>query len=288
MKIVRSVKNMQQITKKYMQDKQTIGFVPTMGYLHEGHLALMKQARKENDIVIASIFVNPLQFAPDEDFAQYPRDEARDQARAQEIGVDVLFMPDANEMYPEQMSIDMTVSDRVHVLCGRSRPGHFDGVVTVLSKLFNMTLPDRAYFGMKDAQQLAVVERLIAHLNFPIELVGVATVREHDGLAKSSRNVYLNEEERKKATSLYRALTYGQKLIQAGEKNPTNVINLVKENIQGDIDYVHLLSYPHLQTVEMIDCQVILACATYLGDARIIDNIIMDAQGKQISMLRFP
>src|SRR5690625_2644043 len=204
MKIIRTINEMKTQLNK-VKDK-SVGFVPTMGYLHEGHLSLVKEAREENDIVVMSIFVNPLQFGPNEDFERYPRDEERDARVAEEAGVDLLFIPDVEEMYPETMGIKMTIDKGTNVLCGRSRPGHFDGVITVLTKLFHLVQPTNAYFGLKDAQQFAVVNTLINELNFPITLVGLPTVREANGLAKSSRNVYLSSKEREEATSLYKSL----------------------------------------------------------------------------------
>lgn len=284
MKVIRSAKIMQQQMIK-LQSKQ-IGFVPTMGFFHEGHTSLMKQAREENDLVVVSIFVNPLQFGPSEDFETYPRNEAQDIKIAQQLGVDFLFVPDVQNMYPREMSISMHADDRVNVLCGRSRPGHFDGVVLVLTKLFNIIQPDHAYFGMKDAQQVAVVEGLITDFNFPIKLVGLPTVREESGLAKSSRNVYLNKDERKESIWLHKALTSGKQLVVDGEKNPATIIKEVKEIITNHttatIDYIELLSYPALQPVSDINEQVILAIAVNFKQVRLIDNLLMNHEGEAI------
>src|SRR5690625_4888411 len=211
MKIIRTINEMKTQLNK-VKDK-SVGFVPTMGYLHEGHLSLVRKAREENDIVVMSIFVNPLQFGPNEDFDRYPRDEERDAQIAKEHGVHILFLPDVTEMYPEELGIKMSIHKGTNVLCGKSRPGHFDGVITVLTKLFHIVEPTKAYFGLKDAQQFAVVNTLLNELNFPLELVGLPTVREEDGLAKSSRNVYLSPSERDEATSIYSSLQLGQKLI---------------------------------------------------------------------------
>lgn len=284
MKVIRSINSIQkQMTDLIKQGKQ-IGFVPTMGFFHEGHISLMRQARNDNDIVITSIFVNPLQFGPSEDFEQYPRNEEKDARIAEEIDVDYLFMPDVSEMYPEKMSIDISLNNRVNVLCGRSRPGHFDGVITVLAKLFNIVRPDKVYFGMKDAQQVAVVNALITNLNFPIELIGLPTVREEDGLAKSSRNVYLNNRERSEAIWLSKALIKGQELVVDGEKNPDiivkEVISTIKQQTNAKLDYVELLSYPQLQPVSVISEQVILAAAVHFERARLIDNLIFDSEGR--------
>lgn len=210
MKIITNITEMQALVKE-LKNTNSIGFVPTMGYLHEGHLQLIRKAREVNDITIVSIFVNPLQFGPNEDFASYPRDFERDVSVCREEGVDIIFNPSVAEMYPNPLSVKVLVQARTDVLCGDSRPGHFDGVATVLTKLFHLILPDRVYLGMKDAQQVAVVEGLIADLNFPIELIPIPTVREEDGLAKSSRNVNLNSEERQQAPEIYRALLEARK-----------------------------------------------------------------------------
>jgi len=273
--------------KKYVstiksKNKQ-IGFVATMGYFHEGHLTLMKEAKKENDVVVVSIFVNPLQFGPNEDYESYPRDEQRDIQLAKEAGVQVVFIPSAKEMYPRDPIISLSIVERTDVLCGRSRPGHFDGVLTVLTKLFHIIEPDRVYFGLKDAQQAAVVEALISDMNFPVQLVGVETVREDDGLAKSSRNVYLSKKERKEAVWLYKALEKGRKLLVDGEKNPAIIIKEVKDLItkhtSGTIDYVELYSYPDLKPVERVNQPIILAVAVKFSKARLIDNVLVNDSG---------
>ncbi|MFA1820735.1 pantoate--beta-alanine ligase [Virgibacillus oceani] len=290
MEIIRSIKLLSKKTKALIRQNKQIGFVPTMGFLHEGHLSLIKVARQENDIVVASIFVNPLQFGENEDFKQYPRDEEQDEKLAIEAGVDILFFPDIKEMYPEKMQISMGITDRTDVLCGKSRPGHFDGVITVLTKLFHMTNPDKAYFGMKDAQQSAVVDVLIRNLNFPVQLIGLPTVREEDGLAKSSRNVHLSGKEREEAAWICKALKLGQQFVIDGEKNPAmiekEVIDTIKNNTQGKIDYVELLSYPDLKPVKEIDQQVILAAAVHFDKARLIDNLLFDRNGSLINVFK--
>lgn len=286
-KVIRTIKEMKQLNNEFKANQKQVGVVPTMGFLHEGHLSLMQAARKDNDIVMASIFVNPLQFGPNEDFEQYPRNEEKDMKLAEEVGVDVLFIPSVNEMYPKPMNIKMGIDARTDVLCGRSRPGHFDGVLTVLTKLFHIMNPDKVYFGLKDAQQVAVVDALIQDLNFPIELVGMPTVREVDGLAKSSRNVNLNEKERNEAVWIYKSLEKGQELIVRGEKDPDVIIQEVKrsieENVSGKVDYVELKSYPDLKTVETINQPVILAAAVYFDQARLIDNLLIDENGELIN-----
>src|SRR5690625_3136158 len=212
MQVIKTPKKMQKHMLNIIKQNKQVGFVPTMRYFHEGHTSLMDQAKEDNDLVVTSIFVNPLQFGPNEDFEKYPRDAERDLDLAKQHGVDILFIPTIKDMYPDEMSISMNINKRVNVLCGRSRPGHFNGVVVVLAKLFNIILPDKVYFGMKDAQQVAVVKSLIDDYNFPIDLMGMPTIRETSGLAKSSRNVYLNHAEKKEALWLYKALNVSQQL----------------------------------------------------------------------------
>ena len=278
MKVVNTITELQELIKHEKSQHHSIGLVPTMGFLHEGHRALLKRARQENEIIVLSVFVNPLQFGPNEDLANYPRDFDRDQKVAEEVGVDILFHPSVQEMYPNELSVTMQVHKRTNVLCGKSRPGHFDGVVTVLTKLFHLVQPNKVYFGKKDAQQVAVVDSLVNDLNFPLQIVAVDTVREHDGLAKSSRNVYLTEEERAEAPILYRSLQRGLELIRAGEKNPESVISCIADMIHaettGEVDYVSLLSYPNLETVELINGDYIIALAVKFSKARLIDNVI--------------
>lgn len=290
MEIIRSTKKMQQRTKLLNQQQKQIGYVATMGFFHEGHIRLIEQAKSENDIVVTSIFVNPLQFGPNEDYEQYPRDEAHDTALAEQAGVDLLFIPGVKDMYPDKMSIRMRIEERANVLCGRTRPGHFDGVITVLSKLFNIIQPMRAYFGMKDAQQIAVVDALVNNFNFPIELIGVPTVREQDGLAKSSRNVNLQKKEREAAVWIYKALENARRLVVDGEKNPDIIVKEVMDTIinhtTGKIDYVELLSYPSMEPITVIDQQVVLATAVFFKQARLIDNLLFDKTGKISNRLK--
>ena len=278
MKVVNTITELQELIKHEKSQHHSIGLVPTMGFLHEGHRALLKRAREENEMIVLSVFVNPLQFGPNEDLANYPRDFDRDQKVAEEVGVDILFHPSVQEMYPNELSITMQVHKRTNVLCGKSRPGHFDGVVTVLTKLFHLVQPNKVYFGKKDAQQVAVVDSLVNDLNFPLQIVAVDTVRENDGLAKSSRNVYLTEEERAEAPILYRSLQRGLELIRAGEKNPESVISCIADMIHaettGEVDYVSMLSYPNLEKVELINGDYIIALAVKFSKARLIDNVI--------------
>ncbi|RWZ60291.1 pantoate--beta-alanine ligase [Halobacillus fulvus] len=286
MDVVTDIQSLQSKVSQWIQEGKSIGFVPTMGYLHEGHVRLMEAAREENDIVILSIFVNPLQFGENEDLDHYPRDEEHDRKTAEQNGVDLVFFPSEDVMYPEPMSMQISVVRRADVLCGRSRPGHFEGVVTVLTKLFNLCRPTRAYFGMKDAQQAAVVDALINDFNFPMTLVPVETVREADGLAKSSRNVNLSDEERMEAPALQEALQYGRKLVEEGEKNPDQLIKTTRKFLEnktrGKIDYIELLSYPSLEPLTTIDQQAILAVAVFYDKARLIDNVVFGKQGELI------
>lgn len=279
MQIITAPAMMQQKIRGLKKQGKTIGYVPTMGYLHEGHLKLIKNAVGENDITVISIFVNPLQFGPNEDFEAYPRDPEKDTKLAREAGVDFIFMPGTADMYPKELSMNIQVTKRAEVLCGRSRPGHFNGVATVIIKLFNIVLPDRVYFGSKDAQQTAIVDGLIAELNFPIQLRAVETSREANGLARSSRNVYLLDEERQQAPELYLSLQKAEKAIKSGERDPAIILQLVKEHIEkntdGVIDYIEVLSYPQLNEVSSLHGQIIIAIAVKFSKARLIDNIIL-------------
>lgn len=280
MEIVKTIKEMQQRITQLKKDGHTVGFVPTMGYLHEGHLTLVKEARKKADIIVMSIFVNPLQFGPNEDFDRYPRDIDRDEKLAREAGVSLLFYPDVKEMYRTEMSFHITVKEKANVLCGRNRPGHFDGVATVLMKLFNIVGPHFAFFGMKDAQQVAVVSTLVDQFNFPIEIVPVPTVREEDGLAKSSRNVYLLEEERKEATVLYRALQLVKERIQTGERSSETIqaemIKYIEQHSKASIDYVEIYSFPDLKPLQTLSGLVLIAGAIRFTNVRLIDNMTID------------
>lgn len=281
MKIITTIKEMQAEMLSLRSSQKSIGFVPTMGYLHEGHVSLMQKAKLENDTVVLSIFVNPLQFGPKEDLATYPRDFERDQQIAINQGVDFLFYPTPEEMYPYPLSSVVSVKERTNVLCGKSRPGHFDGVATVVSKLFNIVMPHRAYFGMKDAQQVAVIDGLIRDLNFPITLVPVQTVREEDGLAKSSRNVYLSPAEREEATTLYKSLKQAETMIvENRETDPLKIINTIQSKIEketsGTIDYIEIYSYPELAPITKLSGQIIIALAVKFSKARLIDNMILE------------
>ncbi|MBU3570429.1 pantoate--beta-alanine ligase [Priestia aryabhattai] len=283
MKVITTIKDMQQEMKKEKQLGRSIGFVPTMGYLHEGHATLLKAARTENEVVALSIFVNPTQFGPNEDFDTYPRDFERDERVAKEANVDYLFYPSVEEMYKSSRSVAITVTDRVDVLCGQKRLGHFDGVATVLTKLFHIVTPDRAYFGKKDAQQVAVVDGLIEDFNFPVELRAVDTVREADGLAKSSRNVYLTDKEREEAPILFKSLQSAQQLLGSGEKQVEIIKQTIRKEIEqhtsGKVDYIEIYTYPELKTIKQAAGKIIIALAVQFSKARLIDNVIVDVQG---------
>ncbi|MBY0063187.1 MULTISPECIES: pantoate--beta-alanine ligase [Priestia] len=283
MKVITTIKDMQQEMKKEKQLGHSIGFVPTMGYLHEGHATLLGAARTENEVVVLSIFVNPTQFGPNEDFDTYPRDFERDERVAKEANVDYLFYPSVEEMYKSSRSVAITVTDRVDVLCGQKRPGHFDGVATVLTKLFHIVTPDRAYFGKKDAQQVAVVDGLIEDFNFPVELRAVDTVREADGLAKSSRNVYLTDKEREEAPVLFKSLQTALQLLESGEKHVEILKQTIRKEIEqhtsGKVDYIDVYTYPELKTIKQAAGKIIIALAVQFSKARLIDNVIVDVQG---------
>ena len=279
MKILTHASELQETVQALRNQGKQIGFVPTMGYLHEGHQELMKHAREENDVVVLSIFVNPLQFGENEDFDKYPRDMDRDSALAEANGVDYIFFPTVQEMYGDGISVKVKVEKRTNVMCGKSRPGHFDGVATVLTKLFNIVMPHKAYFGLKDAQQVAVVEGLVKDFNFPIEIVRVPIIREADGLAKSSRNIYLLESERNEAKELYASLVLADTIITQGEKDPQVIKEAVRGHILGNtsasIDYIEIYSYPELEEVRRLQGEIIIAVAAVFASARLIDNIII-------------
>lgn len=269
------------LTSKY--NKQSIGLVPTMGYLHEGHLTLAASARNENDIVIMSIFVNPTQFGPNEDFESYPRDLERDQNLALSVGVDYIFAPSVEEMYPHDGGIYIRAGRQAQTLCGASRPGHFDGVLQVVAKLFNLVQPDRAYFGQKDAQQVAIIQTMVRDYNFPVELQVVPVVREEDGLAKSSRNVYLSTEERSQAPVIQQALQLAKSELtesRDAEKAIALATKIIDDNTDGKIDYLTILSYPDLREIDEKTDAIVLAAAVYIGKTRLIDNLIFSLKGE--------
>lgn len=278
MQIAETIKDVREQVKVWKREGLSVGLVPTMGYLHEGHKSLIDKAVEENDRVVVSVFVNPIQFGPSEDLASYPRDLERDGKICEEAGADLVFHPADGEMYFEDFCTFVDMDDLTKGLCGKSRPTHFRGVCTVVSKLFHIVAPDRAYFGQKDAQQLAVVRRMVRDLNFDLEIVGCPIVREADGLAKSSRNTYLNDEERKAAVILHRALSEGERLLQAGEKSAEKIVAAIRNTIEGEalarIDYVEVVDWDTLKPVDQIQGEVLAAVAVYIGKTRLIDNFI--------------
>lgn len=275
MKTVFGISEARSIVKQWKKEGNTVGFVPTMGFLHEGHGSLIKKAR-ENDKVVVSIFVNPLQFGENEDFGRYPRDFEKDCLFCETYGADLVFHPDVSEMYMPDFCTFVDMTGLTQNLCGASRPGHFRGVCTVVAKLFNIINPDRAYFGEKDAQQLAVIRQMVRDLSMDIEIVACPIVRELDGLAKSSRNSYLNDEERKAALVLSRALKYAENMVEEGTENSAEVISAIKRIIESEplahIDYVKAVDGLTMKDLEIIGPQTLIAAAVYIGKTRLIDN----------------
>ena len=277
MKVIRTVQEMKEFSRAVHKEGSSIGFVPTMGFLHEGHLSLVRAAKNNNDVVVASIFVNPTQFAPSEDLDKYPKDEKGDCDKLEKEGVAAVFIPTAEEMYPEGYQTYAEVTGLTKYLCGRFRPTHFRGVVTVVLKLFNIVNPDKAYFGKKDYQQFRVIERMSNDLNLDTKVIPCPIVREKDGLAMSSRNKYLTPEERSDATIISRAIKKGMETILDGERDSGKVIQLIKEMIGSaktlkKIDYVSIVDIYTLEDVPFIDRDVLIAVAAYFGKARLIDN----------------
>ncbi len=277
--VVERIKDMNSIVSQFKSQGKSIGLVPTMGALHDGHLKMMKQSIEENDITAVSIFVNPLQFGPNEDFDDYPRPFESDLEKLKQIGVDYVFHPTVEEMYPGELEMTITVGRLAQVLEGKKRPGHFDGVVTVVNKLFNIIQPTRAYFGRKDAQQLAIIEKMVEDFNHSVQIVPIDIVREADGLAKSSRNIYLTEEERKEAVHLSKSLTLAKKKYDEGERNSDVLIQAITQylesNVSGDIVEVAIYSYPELEEQHSIEGQIFISLAVKFSQARLIDNIII-------------
>lgn len=258
----------------------SVGLVPTMGYLHEGHKSLIDAARKENDRVVVSIFVNPMQFGPKEDLASYPRDLEKDAQLCEKAGVDLIFHPQPEEMYQPGFCSYVDMNGLTTELCGKSRPIHFRGVQTVVLKLFHIVTPDRAYFGQKDAQQLAVVKRMVSDLNVGTQIIGCPIIREEDGLAKSSRNTYLNEKERQAALVLSRSLNAGKALVEAGETDAQAVRKAIIQEIEKEpmakIDYVDVVDFDTITPIEIIQGSVLVAIAVFIGKTRLIDNFIVE------------
>ena len=280
MKIFRTVKEMQEFALRLKQEGRRIGLVPTMGALHEGHLTLMRAAKEATDFVIASVFVNPTQFGPNEDFDAYPRRFEEDCRKLESVGVDAVFHPQAADMYPQGFCTYVNVDgDITHKLCGAQRPIHFRGVATVVTKLFNITQADEAFFGQKDAQQVVVVCRFVQDLNLPVHINMVPIVREESGLARSSRNVYLSPEEKTAALVLSRSLRLAKDAYEKGERNAAVLKALVTKEIAGEplaaINYVDLFSFPALEAIETVDEKSLLALAVRIGKTRLIDNIIL-------------
>lgn len=283
-KVITTIQEMQKLTTRLRLEGKSIGFVPTKGALHEGHLTMMRQSIEYNDITVISVFVNPLQFGPNEDFDAYPRQIDQDVAAAQKIGVDYVFYPSVEEMYPHSLEITLNVGRLASVLEGAKRPGHFEGVVTVVNKLFNIVQPHVAYFGKKDAQQLAIIEQMVKEMNHPIVIQGVDIVRERDGLARSSRNVYLTEDERQQAPHLYKSLQLANTLYKDGERQSDIIIEKVTEYLKthtdGAIEEVAVYSYPELVQQTRISGQIFISLAVKFSKARLIDNIIIGDEEK--------
>lgn len=278
MKIIKTIEELRPIIKGWKREGLTVGLVPTMGYLHDGHKSLIVKAVSENDKVVVSDFVNPTQFGANEDLSSYPRDIERDAALCEAAGADIIFHPEPEEMYFSDKCTFVDMDKLTKGLCGKTRPVHFSGVCTVVSKLFNIVTPDRAYFGQKDAQQLAVIKRMVRDLNFDITIVGCPIVREADGLALSSRNTYLNEAEHKAALILNKSLTLGKEMIEAGEMDAAKVRQKIIKNMETEplakVDYVEIVDAENLEPVQTIDAPVLVATAVYIGKTRLIDNFV--------------
>lgn len=281
MKIVNTVRETRHIIQNARKEGKTVGFVPTMGYLHEGHLSLIRRAKAENGFVVVSIFVNPTQFGEGEDFETYPRNLERDAALSESAGADLIFHPDAKEMYPAGYQTFVEVEKITAGLCGASRPGHFKGVATVVTKLFNIVKPDKAYFGQKDAQQVAVIEQMVRDLDMDLAIVPCPIVREPDGLAMSSRNTYLNSNERKAALILSQSLFKAKSLVDQGNRNAAEIRDFITAAIQSEplahIDYIEIVNAITLEKIDEIRGNVLIALAVEFGKIRLIDNIRMEA-----------
>ena len=279
MKIVNTINEVREQVRAWRREGFSVGLVPTMGYLHEGHKSLIDRSVSENDRTVVSVFVNPMQFGPGEDLETYPRDMERDAALCEEAGASLIFHPEPSEMYEKDFSSYVDMETLTGGLCGKTRPIHFRGVCTVVSKLFHIVTPDRAYFGQKDAQQLAVIRHMVNDLNFGIQIVGCPIVREEDGLAKSSRNTYLSPEERKAALILSQSLKEGRRLFDEGERDAKKLQSAITEKIQSEplakIDYVEVVDWNTLEPVEKIEGETLIAIAVYIGKTRLIDNVLV-------------
>jgi pantoate--beta-alanine ligase len=280
MKTIDNIPRMVTFSRMVKKEGKTIGLVPTMGYLHEGHLSLARSAKRLNDVVIMSIFVNPIQFGPNEDLDSYPRDLQRDEDLAATAGVDVIFYPSVKEMYPEGFATYVNVEGLTEKLCGARRPGHFKGVTTVVAKLFGIVKPDMAYFGQKDAQQAIAIKKMAEDLNMDVGIKVLPVVREKDGLAMSSRNKYLSGDERNDASVLYRSLQAAESLVKAGEKNPKKIMQameaLIKAKSAAKIDYIAIVDPKDLKDIDTISGKALVALAVFVGKTRLIDNIIVE------------
>ncbi|MEA4877090.1 MAG: pantoate--beta-alanine ligase [Aminobacterium sp.] len=279
MEVITRIDTMREKLISSRQVGQKIGLVPTMGFLHDGHLSLIRKAAQENDIVVVSVFVNPTQFGPQEDYEEYPRNVERDALLAEEAGATFIFHPSVEEMYPENYETYVEVTDLTKVLCGRSRPGHFRGVTTVVTKLFNIIQPDRAYFGQKDAQQTIVIQKMVRDLNQNVKICVCPIVREKDGIAMSSRNTYLTNEERMQAAVLHKSLEMAQKMIDEGERDAKTITKAIEKQIctmeKAYIDYVALVSLHNLQPLTVLSGDILIALAVKFGATRLIDNVII-------------
>nr|WP_314754089.1 pantoate--beta-alanine ligase [uncultured Prevotella sp.] len=278
MQIVKTIEDVRAIVRAWRAEGLSVGLVPTMGFLHEGHRSLIAQSVADNDRTVVSVFVNPIQFGPSEDLEAYPRDIEHDKAMVEATGGDLIFNPEPAEMYPPHFTTFVDTTETTELLCGARRAGHFRGVCTVVSKLFNIVGPDRAYFGQKDAQQLATVRRFVRDLNFDIDIVACPIVREEDGLAKSSRNTYLSAEERKAALVLSESLRQGKAAVEKGERSAQTVINLIADCLKKEplarVDYIEVVDLDNVQRVEEIERNTLVAIAVYIGKTRLIDNFI--------------
>lgn len=283
MRVIQKPRVLTDAIKLLKNDGQSVGLVPTMGYLHEGHLGLVRRAREENDVVVVSIFVNPVQFGPKEDLTSYPRDFERDSALLEAAGVDYIFSPETEDMYPDgyatYVDVEGSLTGR---LCGESRPGHFRGVATVVSKLFQIVKPDRAYFGLKDAQQVAVIRRLVEDLNFDLEIVPCPIVREADGLALSSRNVFLSTDERQEALALSQSLFMAKAMIEQGERKASTLLAAIRVKLStapsAVIDYIEIVNAETLKPIDHLSGNVLIALAVKVGKPRLIDNLQIEVK----------
>lgn len=278
MQTVKTIQQVRSIVSQWRSEGLSVGLVPTMGFLHEGHQSLIEKSVADNDRTVVSVFVNPIQFGPSEDFEAYPRDAEHDRALVEAVGGDLMFCPEPSEMYPPHFTTFVDTTETTDLLCGARRAGHFRGVCTVVSKLFNIVAPDRAYFGRKDAQQLATVRRMVRDLDFNLEIVACPIVREADGLAKSSRNTYLSAEERQAALILSKSLELGREALKSGERDAQTIVRIISESLRTEpmarIDYVEVVDTENVQRLEKIEGETLVAIAVYIGKTRLIDNFI--------------